>query len=83
MQHTDALDDIEDDIKTKNYNPFLNGCGETIDEMKEYAKGSINATAAELQLSLEKLDIKVFKPIIYNIIYLGLADTLKRISDKK
>ena len=79
----DALDDIEDDIKTKNYNPFLNGCGETIDEMKEYAKGSINATAAELQLSLEKLDIKVFKPIIYNIIYLGLADTLKRISDKK
>lgn len=79
----DALDDIEDDIKSKNYNPFAKGCGDTLEEMKEYAKGSINITAAELQLSLEKLDIKVFKPIIYNVIYLGLSDTLKRILDKK
>lgn len=79
----DALDDIEDDIKTKNYNPFLSGCGTSVKEMKEYAKGSINATAAELQLCLEKLDINVFKPIIYNVVYLGLADTLNRIYNKK
>ena len=79
----DALDDIEDDMKTKNYNPFLSGCGITVKEMREYAKGSINATAAELQLCLEKLDINVFKPIIYNVVYLGLADTLNRIYNKE
>ncbi len=79
----DALDDIEKDKKTGNYNPFLSGCGETVADIKEYARGSINATAAELQLALEKLDIKVFRPIIYNVIYLGLADTLKRVSDKE
>lgn len=79
----DALDDIEKDRKTGNYNPFLNGCGETPDDAKEYARGSINATAAELQLALEKLDIKVFRSIIYNVIYLGLADTLNKVSDKK
>lgn len=79
----DALDDIEDDIKTKNYNPFLKGCGDTVDEMKGYARQSINATAAELQLCLEKLDINVFKPIIYNVVYLGLADTLSRIYNKE
>ena len=79
----DALDDLEKDIKTKNYNPFLRGCGKSPEEMKEYTKGSINATAAELQLSLEKLDIKVFRPIIYNVIYIGLADTLKRILSKE
>lgn len=79
----DALDDIEDDAKTGNYNPFLNGCGNTLEEMKEYAKGSINITAAELQLAFEKLDINVFKPIIYNVVYFGLADTQKRILDKK
>ncbi len=78
----DALDDIEDDMKTGNYNPFLNGCGDTLDKIKEYAKGSINITAAELQLAFEKLDINVFKPIIYNVVYLGLADTQKRILDK-
>ena len=79
----DALDDIESDIKTGNYNPFLKGCGDTLEEMKKYAVGSINITAAELQLAFEKLDISVFKPIIYNIVYFGLADTQKRILDKE
>lgn len=79
----DALDDLEQDEKTGNYNPFLKGCGENTDEIKKYACGSINATAAELQLALEKLDIKVFKPIIDNVIYIGLADAQKRILNKK
>ena len=72
MANPEKYFDTVIEINLSELTPYINGpftpdAATPVSEMKEYVKGSINATAAELQLSLEKLDIKVFKPIIYNM----------------
>ncbi|WMJ23581.1 DUF5685 family protein [Paludicola sp. MB14-C6] len=82
----DALDDIDKDSKNNEYNPFLKrGLHEskTIDEIKEYAVGVINMTIAEIAPAYELLDLKRYKPILDNIVYLGLHNTKDTIIKKK
>lgn len=74
----DAFDDMEDDLKNKNYNPFLLRFGilepdeQKIKQAKEYALGALNLTLGELSNAYVLLDLKLFEPIFYNIVYLGL-----------
>lgn len=82
----DALDDIDKDLEKKEYNPFLKKyetMNATIDEIKEYAKGVINVTIAEIAPAFELLDLKRYKPILDNIIYIGLHNTIDDITSKK
>ena len=75
----DALDELEDDIKKKNYNPFIFG-GESA---KEQAKSALFMTTAELADDLELLELDKYKEIVENTICLGLTAEVERIISKK
>lgn len=82
----DALDDIEKDLEKHEYNPFLKkyeGEMPPLEEIKEYAKGVINVTIAEIAPAFELLELKRYKPILDNIIYIGLHNTIDDITIKK
>lgn len=80
----DALDDIEEDLKQGCFNPYLSKFGITqqdadLSKAKEYAVGMIHLTAGELSNTYELLEIKRYKTILDNIIYLGLRNTLEQV----
>lgn len=75
----DALDDIEDDRKKGNYNPFIFG-GE---DAENTAKAELFMTTAELSDDLELLELDKYKEIVENIVCLGLTSEVKRIINKK
>ncbi len=62
----DAFDDFEKDIKKGNYNPFKdNYDSQRIDEMLTF-------TLSEAAAAFDLLDIKRYKTLLENILYLGL-----------
>ena len=77
----DAADDMEDDKKKGNYNPFLLGQGG--EDALAWAKGSLLATTAELAAALELLRIYRYKPILDNVVYLGLKSEAARVTEKR
>ena len=82
----DALDDLEDDIKNNNYNVFYNKFiaeeNTNIDDMKQYAKETINLTVGQIASCYELLDLNRYKEILDNIIYLGLHNSLNTVINK-
>ena len=81
----DALDDLPQDKKSGGYNPFLVKCKEekmSDEEIQEYAKSVINLTVGEIAPAYELLDLKRYKSILDNIIYLGLHDEIRTICNK-
>ena len=74
----DAYKDIEKDLKTKGYNPFIAMYGTNLnkDEFKEAVKASITFTLSEVSNAYALLDIKKNKELLDNIIYLGLRKNL-------
>ena len=75
----DALDDLEDDRKKGNYNPFIFG-GENAE--KE-AKSVLFLTVAELFDDLDLMELDKYKEIVENTISLGLKSEVERIITKK
>lgn len=75
----DAIDDLEEDIQKKRYNPLIYNDTFSIDELKN----SLMFTLSDLSLSYELLDIKKNKSILDNIIYLGLYNSFENIFNKK
>lgn len=77
----DAFDDLTDDYKNENYNPFILKYNiEKIDDQSislvyNNIIDTMNLTLGELSSAYSLLDIKRFKPILDNIIYLGLRAT--------
>jgi hypothetical protein len=73
----DALDDAADDLKKGNYNPIIaKGEGS-----KEAVIPLIRACSAEAAASYELLDISRYGGILENIIYLGMPQTVKFLSN--
>ena len=75
----DAACDFEKDIKSGAYNVF--GCENNqcmSDELKERIKGQLYFCSNEAGKAFELLDIKKYKNILGNIIYLGLEETFKK-----
>ncbi len=68
----DAFCDLEEDIKKGRYNVLKNKPKE---EVKEYIKSQIYFCINESIKAFELLDIKKYKSVLGNIIYLGLEDT--------
>ncbi len=68
----DAACDLEDDIKKNSYN-VLKGI-----DIKEKAVPQIYFCINEAGKAFELLDIKKFKTILGNIVYLGLEETFKK-----
>ncbi len=77
----DALDDLEDDRKAGNYNPFL--CAEDSADAAERAKGSLYLTVAEAGAAYDLLETGQFNGILENIVFLGLKNEVERILKKK
>lgn len=84
----DALDDVKEDFKAKSYNPFLASMeidildDEALCHIFDVAKGSINMTASELAGCYADLDVINYRPILDNIVYLGLTHSLNNILNK-
>ncbi len=78
----DALDDLEDDIKSDNYNPFRY-C-ESIDgeEATAQAVASLYMTTAELIRANDLLETCCFEGILSNVFELGLKQSVDRIAEK-
>ncbi|MBQ7875063.1 MAG: hypothetical protein IJ306_07915 [Oscillospiraceae bacterium] len=75
----DALDDLEDDRRKQNYNPFIFGGEDSV----QNAKSALFMTTAELSDDLELLALDRYKEIVENIIRLGLRSEVERIINKK
>lgn len=77
----DAYKDIEDDIKHKSYNPFVEMYGINLnkEELRENIKNSLTFTLSEISNAYNLLDIKKNKELLDNIIYLGLRKNLDEI----
>ncbi len=69
----DAFCDLQDDIKTGSYNVLKNK-----NQLKEFTESQIYFSINESSKAFELLDIKKFKSILGNIIYLGLEETFKK-----
>jgi hypothetical protein len=73
----DAVSDIEKDHKSKSYNVYLQREYQDIaalrETIKETAAFNLNMSLAQAVKAYELLDIKRDKPLLDNIMYLGLA----------
>ena len=73
----DALDDLEEDQKSGSYNVFLlRFAGRPLEEIRDYARQTINASIAQVAAAYELLDCKSYRSILNNIVYLGLKTQL-------
>ncbi|MCD8391433.1 MAG: DUF5685 family protein [Firmicutes bacterium] len=72
---TDAYNDIEKDLKTRSYNPFLkNGADAGVKErVRDKTKFSLTLNLNELAAAYELLDIKKNDGIIRSVIYTSLT----------
>jgi hypothetical protein len=71
----DASCDLEDDKKTGSYNVLKN---KKESEIKDFVTEQIYFSINESAKAFELLDIKKYKTILGNIIYLGLEETFKK-----
>ena len=71
----DAYEDMEKDEKKKNFNPFL--LSENSPD-KDLIFDTLSFDLSSLSNAYELLDLKVNKPILDNIIYLGLSGVLDK-----
>jgi hypothetical protein len=75
----DAVNDMEKDAKSGSYNVYLlrspTGAGNLRDAIREEAAFNLHISLAEACKAYELLNIKRDKPILDNIMYLGLAKT--------
>lgn len=88
----DAYDDIEEDIKSKAYNPLLRQFSyapekETVDafkiRVKDRTERNLVLYLAEIANCCSKLDFKKNKGIIENILYFGLMRKTEEILQEK
>ncbi len=77
---TDALDDLEKDIRRGNFNPFLlKGIPRTDaekDSLRGAAKQTINRCIGGAIDAYELLTLHRLKPVLDNILYFGLQNTV-------
>lgn len=85
----DALQDAPEDFKKKSYNPLLlqEDCVDSgvlnMEKIRSLATDSIHFTLGELANTYTLLNIQKFKPILDNILYLGLKNTFTLVLNEK
>lgn len=83
----DALDDLNDDITKGTFNPLAMKYGLTAEDVQNksdnyenarcFGNDSLNMSAAEAIKYYELLDFGDYKPILDNIMYLGISEAQK------
>ena len=85
IYHIDAVDDLEQDLKSGNYNPYILSRGlkpgedEALKETREYALLTLNASLAECVAAYNLLDVCRFDGILRNILELGMPGVQKQV----
>ena len=79
----DAIDDLEGDEKSGNFNPVMLLYGKKPDEaQKNELHDALIACLADMEAALDLVsdtDQNMSRPVIENILYLGMPDTVKRV----
>ncbi|MBQ4397630.1 MAG: hypothetical protein II828_08915 [Clostridia bacterium] len=83
----DALDDLDEDVMDGAFNPLalrfaltaqdITDRSERREEARAFGNDSLNLSVAEAVKYYELLDLGAFKPILDNIMYLGISDAQK------
>lgn len=77
----DALDDLEEDQRRDNYNPFrYTTSGE--ESPQEDAVASLYITIGELNVAWQLLDVTAFEGILDNVFALGLKNSVDQLKKK-
>lgn len=80
---TDAVDDLDEDLKEGHYNPYILARSLTTPEevkaAREYTKETLNACLAECIAAYNLLEIRRFDGILRNILEQGMPHTQKRV----
>jgi hypothetical protein len=86
----DALDDLEENLKKKQYNPFIAAYykqGEDFSvfhqQVRSQAGFVLQYTLSQISQSYELLDIKANRGILDNIIYLGMNKQTERVLNQR
>lgn len=85
----DAADDMDDDRKNGNYNPYLLYADnelETdydVERLKSYASETLHACVAVCAECYEQLNVKRFDGILRNVLYYGMPSVIKTIQEGK
>lgn len=83
----DATDDFYEDKKLGNFNPFIHKLSNTEnnneDNTKCYMKAVLNQTLSRVIAAYNLMDLNEFKPIMDNIIVIGLLNTQDKILEKE
>lgn len=85
----DAVEDVEKDLKTRNYNPLIrcylpeHPSKEEIEQAREEGKSSIFMTIGELGALSQNLPFAYFAPIIHNIIQYGMRSSVQELLKRK
>lgn len=79
----DALDDLEKDSKTGNYNPLAQQFDLETEELIQRITQNLTLTLAELSRLVSQLPIKKNKDILDNFTYLGLLKQTEQIIKKR
>jgi hypothetical protein len=79
----DALDDLDEDIKKKRYNPFALAYGDTLTkEDKEGVKDALLHYLSDMEAAFDLMDgaaDPVRREILNNILYLGMPQAVNRV----
>ncbi len=86
----DALDDLEGDIKRNRYNPFIlkykltkKTSAAEISAAKDEIRAQLKLCEAEAEKPYGELPLTVYKPILDNIVYLGLIHTAEKTAKER
>jgi hypothetical protein len=79
----DALDDLEDDMKRNNFNPYCSIKDVSIEEIRQKAKGDLVLTANQAVNTYNSIEKKRFTAVLDNIIYEGLYSEISRVFDRR
>ncbi len=82
----DALDDLEEDIRKKKFNPFKNSVDNDISKIETFKKErevTLTYTLSNISAAYDLIKIKQNDSIIKNILYLGLPSMQNSILNKQ
>ena len=82
---TDALDDLERDSRSGDFNPLLAGADKPpdIDGARQTAARLLNSCVYEISGAFELLEFRRFRAIVENIVYMGLPDMAAKVRANK
>lgn len=71
----DAVDDVRDDLKKRNFNPLIDRYRQAPDAFRAYALGLLDLNIGELVKAFDALELHRYREIVYNVVFDGLYNS--------